>query len=395
MAFSMFIILFLLLPKAGILDFAVIPIALYAFFLYHKNKRLIITKELEIILFIWLILFLVALLSFIYHGSIYNAIIFKPIRQIILIIIFSIIFIHKEYTIQDLLKIVLIASTINSGVVLLQYMAHLTLYIDDLLIVPGFNEDITVIFRKPGLYTGYPPAGMMAVVGFVISFYFIKKKFALIYIVTLILSIVALMLTSRMALLIALLYSLFLIPYVAFSGKKQLLALVITIVSMIILIGVLISNEYVHRDTVKVMFELFINFANGEGIKSNSGTALVDSYIGNYPQYITTVLFGNGLTIKSDIGLTIDAGPQILLFGGGIITLMLYYYLFILYFKLSKIKEKDLYITYGLLFLLIFISNLKGAFLFGRPIGDAVLVLVIGSYFYYYKRKKGLIYAKQ
>jgi len=38
MAFSMFIILFLLLPKAGILDFAVIPIALYAFFLYHKKK---------------------------------------------------------------------------------------------------------------------------------------------------------------------------------------------------------------------------------------------------------------------------------------------------------------------------------------------------------------------
>lgn len=163
---------------------------------------------------------------------------------------------------------------------------------------------------------------------------------------------------------------------------------------MIIVVWLLISNEYIHSDTVKVMFELFINFANGDGVKSQSGSALIDSYTNNYPQYISTVLFGNGLTIKSDIGLTVDSGLQILLFGGGIITLILYYYLFILYYKLSKIREKDLFITYGLIFLLLFISNLKGAFLFGRPVGDAFLILVLGSFFYYYKLKKGK-YAKK
>jgi len=221
MIFSIVIILLLLLPKVGMLDFAILSIALYAFFIYYNNGKLVITNELKKILFIWFILFIVALLSFLYHQSISTVIIFKPIRQFLLIFILSIIFVYKRYTIQNLLQIVLIASVINSSVVLLQCVVHLTLYIDDLLIVPGFNEDITVIFRKPGLYTGYPPAGMMAVVGFVISFYFIKKDFSYKYLIALALSSIAIMLTSRMALLIAVLYALFLIPYVSLSGKKQ------------------------------------------------------------------------------------------------------------------------------------------------------------------------------
>ena len=45
--------------------------------------------------------------------------------------------------------------------------------------IGGFDEEINVVFRKPGFFSGYPPAGMLAVVGLIISFYFLRYKYYL------------------------------------------------------------------------------------------------------------------------------------------------------------------------------------------------------------------------
>lgn len=386
------IISLILLPKIGIVDLTIIPLSLYSLFLFFKERKLILSKFLLGILFLWLTIFLLALFTFLYHGQVSIEVIFKPLRQIILILLLCYVLLYKKYNIEDIFKILLIASLINSVIVVLQYIFHLVGISDDFLMIGGFNDEINVVFRKPGLFSGYPPAGMLAVVGLILSFYFIKYKYSIKYILTLLISMSALILTSRMALMIGLLFLVILVPITILKGKKQFFSLL----SIPFIIGFtlfyLIYNQILHHDTVNVMFEIFINLLNGNGLASASGSALVDSYLENSPQFISTILIGNGLNIKSDIGLTIDSGVQIILFNAGLISLFLYHLVFVLIFvktiSLSKFDKK--YLLYiMLIFALIFISNFKGGFLFGRTTGDALLVIFIGKIILDQKNKLG------
>lgn len=388
MLLGFLLISLILLPKIGILDLTIVPLFLYSIFLVLKKKKLIIPKFLLGVLFIWLLIFILALLTYLYHGEVSTEVIFKPLRQIILIVLLTYIFLYSKYSIDDIFRFILIASIINSIVVVLQYILHVTGISGDFLMIGGFVEEINVVFRKPGLFSGYPPAGMLAVVGLIISFYFLRYKFSVKYILALLISISALMLTSRMALMIGLLFLFVLIPATILKGKKQFFSLL----SIPLVIGItlfyLIHYEILHHDTVGVMFEIFINLMNDEGVKSASGEALMDSYLENSPQYISTILIGNGLNIKSDIGLTIDSGVQITLFNAGLISLFLYHLIFVLLYiqtvYLSKLDKKYLlYVT--LIFALIFISNLKGGFLFGRITGDALLAIILGMIILKYK----------
>ena len=388
MLLGFLLISLILLPKIGIIDLTVLPLLLYSMYLILKKKRLIFPKFLLGVLFIWLLIFILALVTYLYHGTVSTEVIFKPLRQIILILLLTYAFLYSKYSIDDIFKFILVASIINSIVVVVQYILHVTGISGDFLMIGGFVEEINVVFRKPGLFSGYPPAGMLAVIGMVISFYFLKYKYSTIYLLTLLISLAALMLTSRMALMIGFLFLFVLIPSTILKGKKQFFSLM----SIPLIVGLslfyLIHYEILHHDTIGVMFEIIINLMNDEGLKSHSGEALIDSYLENSPQYISTILIGNGLNTKSDIGLTIDSGIQITLFNAGLIALFLYHLIFILLYiqtvYLTKLYKKYLLFV-SLLFALILISNLKGGFLFGRITGDALLAIIIGMTILNYK----------
>ncbi len=390
MIFGMVIISLILLPKIGLIDLSVIPLGIYSLFIILKFKKFILTKDIIIILVLWLMLFLLALLSLNYYGNISYEILFKPIRQIVIIVCLSSILMKLDYTVDDILKLVLVAASINSIVIILQYLLEMLNITNNFLIMPSFDENFRVAFRKPGLYSGYPPAGMMAIIGITISLYFVKKNIKVIFIVTFILSTAALMLTSRMALLIGLLYMFILIPYVSFPKKKNFYMMSSVIILLIFVVYVLIAGKVLHHDTINVMFELFLNIINGDGIQTNSSTALIDSYLDNIPIYVSTILLGNGLTIKSDLGLTIDSGIHVVLFGGGLIALYLYIVQYFLYLRIainSIFNNFSLVVLYLLLFLLVFVSNTKGAYLFGRGPGDVILLLVISAHIYRHKKE--------
>lgn len=381
MLLGFLLISLILLPKIGLLDLTIVPLFLYSIFLVLKNKSLILPKFLLGVLFIWLLIFILALLTYLYHGEVSTEVIFKPLRQIILIVLLTYIFLYSKYSIDDIFKFILISSIINSIVVILQYILHVTGISGDFLMIGGFDEEINVVFRKPRLFSGYPPAGMLAVVGMIISFYFLKYKYSTIYLLTLLISISTLILTSRMALMIGFLFLFVLIPSTILKGKKQFFSLMSIPLVVSMFLFYLIQYEILHHDTIGVMFEIFINLMNNEGLQTQSSNSLIDSYLENVPQYISTILIGNGLNIKSDVGLTIDAGIQITLFNAGLISLFLYHFIFVLFYiqivYLTKLDKK--YLLYvSLIFVLIFISNLKGGFLFGRISGDVLLMLIIG-----------------
>ena len=84
------------------------------------------------------------------------------------------------------------------------------------------------------------------------------------------------------------------------------------------------------EDTFNVAFEVFINFLNNKGFSSQSSTALLDSYY--FPNNLTTLFFGNGNFMRNDLQLNVDDGFQIMLYGCGIIYLILNCIIFIYYY---------------------------------------------------------------
>ncbi len=130
-----------------------------------------------------------------------------------------------------------------------------------------------------------------------------------------------------------------------------------------------------------MMFELFINLFKGQGLSSASQSDLYSSF--GYPvEKVSTLIFGNGLPHNADNLLNVDAGFQQSLFGGGFIHLVLIYLIFFI-MMFTSVKnvlkltvEKFIVLMF---FAFIFISNLKGGFLFSRGPADVLILFFVFS----------------
>ncbi|HDC4325029.1 hypothetical protein QK281_07305 [Aeromonas hydrophila] len=375
-------------PQIGFADLSFIPLFCITVFFVCRDffngvfNKLNLPYEACIFIAFWILLFILALLSFLYHGSVSTQALLKPIRQILLISFLCILFSRFIFKPEQILSIIVYASTINALVVLIQYTTGLLIpgSAGDFLMNPGFDESINMVWRKPGLFAGYPHAAVLSAFGCVVSMFLIIQTAKYRYYLTFIMSFITLFITSRTGLMLGILGISLLLPYLIFSSKKNFIILVVLGVCISVFFVFIIKSGVLAKDTIPMMFEIFINLAEGKGASSASQTALYESFSYDV-NYVSTLFIGNGLEHHADNGLNVDAGFQQSFFTSGFFGLIITHLIFLLmmgrviYNPLSGWKFNINSFVFLFLFLSVFIANLKAGFMFSRGPGDVILLL--------------------
>ncbi|MDP2573131.1 hypothetical protein Q8W40_13150 [Vibrio penaeicida] len=245
---------------------------------------------------------------------------------------------------------------------------------------PGFNEEINMVWRKPGLFAGYPHAAVLSAFGSVVSMLLIASTGKYRYYMTFLLAFITLFITSRTGLMLGFLGIVFLLPYLMFSSTKNFILVVFFSGCVAGLFSYVVASGVLAKDTIPMMFEMFINLAQGKGATSASQSALYESFSYDI-NYVSTLLFGNGLDHNADNGLNVDAGFQQTLFNSGFFGLIFTHLVFLLmmirmiYNPLSGWKLNIYSAVFLFLFLCVFVSNLKAGFMFSRGPGDVIIIL--------------------
>ena len=321
----------LLSPKIGALDLSIVALILVCMITLLKSKLIIkIPNKFLNLFFLWSLVIVSCLVTFVINGKVDSIFILKPFRQLILLFLSILIVISYKFRLVDIFKIVLISAIINSSFVMIQLIGHNLFGIEHFMILPEFDINVNVSYRKPGLMSGYPHAGMLSVLGMLCLLNFIEKLNRLVFVLFWLLLSVSLILTSRTALFAGFVpMGIFILMgmrnKVAF--KKLFLFMLFGIYAIIYILSIL------PEDSFNVAFEMFINFSNNKGFSSLSYTALNNSYY--FPNNLTTFFFGNGNFMRNDLQLNVDDGFQIMLYGCGITYLILNCIIFIYYYLAS------------------------------------------------------------
>lgn len=381
------LIALILLPKIGWIDYSVLPLGFFVLLavLCRRKLSINIPNDIKIAILVLIFLQFAAFAPAIYYEKLITEdIFFKPLRQILILLMLSVCFSSRTISVRNIENVIIAAAVVNGVIIFIQYILHNMGISLDFMLVPGFNAEVNVQFRKPGVIAGYPPAGLLGVYGAVLLLHRLaKRRESMATLFFFVICALSVFLTSRMALLMLMAVMLGYGVYALFARKGIVLA-GIGAIALIPIIAIMLGA--VHYDTINVMFEPFINYLEGRGFISESGTALVESY-DQWPASLETFLLGNGLSAKSDYGNTVDSSAQIILFGGGIVPLIGYNLLLFFYFW-STFKKSNSRVLISLFFLLNVISNIKENTLFSRVIGDVLTLLFVSHVYLGYSLKK-------
>lgn len=334
----------------------------------------------DVLLLAWWILLAIGVCGYLYNGIYYSEILFKPARQIVLIILLAALFQYVRVPFETLCKAVVFAATLNGLIIFSQYILNLVHISSNFMIMPAFDDYYIQSYRKPGLYAGYPVAGMMGVYGLIFSANILRYRRSFFYACTLVICGSSILLTSRTAIIFEILAIVVFVLPLFFSTSGRLFRFSALSIALVLGAAGLINSGRLNQDTVNEMIHPFVKLAEGEVVAVPSVDALVGSY-GNFPLKDSTWLVGNGLTMKTDEGVSVDDGFQVVLFGGGAIYLLILMLLPFLYFalplrmRLTRYDKRALFFIYAMNFL----SNAKGSYLFSRALGDVLVIITIYS----------------
>lgn len=326
----------------------------------------------------WLFLISWGLITFIYNGSVNEILLLKPIRQILILLFVTIIVSKTNLLFSDVCNTIIIAALLNTLVICLQLYGHNGLGNPDFLMPMSFDSELNVPFRKPGVFAGYPHSGLLslfAIVCIVDKVKTIKTK----YFVTLFLVLFfSLIVTSRTGLILSFVPISWLFLK-SLSSKKILLKSIIVI--NLNVFGLIAVLSTLPADTFDVAFEGFINYRESGSFSTSSQQALNSSYI--IPQKVSTYIFGNGLSNRTDADTNIDDGYQSLLYGGGVIYFIISLLLFLIYylFTIKHERLKDNRLIISILYIIILIANYKVDCLFSRVISEIFSLFLAVSLF--------------
>lgn len=369
----------LISPKIGYLDLPVLILFLLFLHRWFKDYRIRLPETFWNFILLWGLLFSIAVISFTYNGRINEILILKPLRQIILF--FFIVKIFKDLKIKphEVKGIILIASLINITVIALQLYGHLVLQKPNFLLFPNFDHALSVPFRKPGVFAGYPHSGLLSL--FALTILLIERrsiKYNFFFIILLFLLLMSLVLTSRTALILSLipLTWFFFKSIKRFNKIKNFFFLL-----PILIVSINYTFKWLPKDSFNVAFEAFINFSKNGSFYTESQAALNSSYL--LPNNLSTYLIGNGLTNRTDFDTNIDDGYQNLIYGAGIFYFFLTLSLFYLYFLKTRsyCSSKVEKIFTSMLYFIILIANYKVDSLFSRLTSEIFTMYLVSSYY--------------
>jgi len=383
------LISFLLLPKVGAVDLSFMPLAICAasvFFSGLKNRDggFKIDRGVMVTAILTALMFAVSCLSYLVNMTdVVSEFIFKPIRILFIILILALYAKNNSVSFDKVLRVVMIAALLNGAVVILQYLAHAYYGIPDLLLNENFKERAITPYRKPGLMSGFPVAGLLGVLGFIVAMYYASlAKSTWMYLAIAFFIFISILLTSRLALLLCL------IMFIGF-GIKKLVSLdfkAILWVGMTAALGIgfityaLSSGNDVYVGTFNKMFANVINLEQDGSAYDDSTRDLVQNhYI--VPDNIGVMLIGNSVDPSSNI-VNSDVFYIRYLWGNGVFLVALYLLsmVWMVYgiHQLRKINRGQKFIFYLFCFV-VCVASLKGAYIFSRVIGDAVLLAYLAA----------------
>lgn len=369
------LVLFIVLPKYHGIDLTIAPLLL----LYLKlcgAKVVELPRTFGWFAIAFGVLLLLALLSSIINGTVAPAdITLKPVRQVVIAALLLSIFHAARLDLEYVLRVIWAAAVANAAVIVLQYWLHNSGISSDFLLTEGFSEEVNVPYRKPGVTSGYPIAGMLSVYGLVIALHLLnaRRTSPVVGLTSAFILLVGTSLSSRMALLLAIVAIVLYLPTLLRPAGWPVLGLLAGATYL----SAHAVGEVVHVDTINVMFELFLNALAGEGATTASSEALLDSYR-HFPVSAKTLLIGNASGNKADDGYTVDSSIQILLFSGGIAVAILYNMLLVAYWVVAAVpRNAEQRKVIGVMFLFVFISNIKQNTMFSRVVGDCLVLLAM------------------
>lgn len=364
-------------PKISGIDFSILTLILLCCFSMIKSRKIhSFPPNYYFVLVVWLILLTFTLTSYIFFGRIDFQFILKPCRQIVLLSLILIIIDRLQLKVEHVFKVIIIAALINCIIIAMQLVGHNYFSISGFMLPSSFNEEVDAPFRKPGLMSGYPHAGILSLIALQCLIYFNRRINRLLFVILFSFLTLSLIVTSRTALLLAI------VPFVTFfmrgfKSKKALSGIILFIGIGISLITYIINM--LPEDTFTHSFELFLNYSESKSFNTLSTDASIESYM--LPLKTSTWLLGNGKYMTNDYNLNVDDGFQIPLYGGGVIYLIITICLYFYYFFKSTYRLKPTFKKYtiGCIFLIVFIANFKLDTIFTRVISDILtLFFAIG-----------------
>lgn len=295
---------------------------------------------------------------------------------------------------NSIVKYLFILSFIQAIFILLNwFVPSVKQFVVNLLV---FSFDAENYYRATGISYGTGDGlSFIQAIGFMTGFYTLfqeKKNFYknIIFLSIIFISMVFIGRTGMMlSLLFAGIYSVLLFRHRFVSIMK------LFIFSIFLMIGFgLITQYLITIDMTRILswaFEFYFSYIESGNIETSSTNALMDMYF--LPTNEISILFGEGYYANPHDSesnyIHSDSGYIRTIFFGGLLTMgvVLAYYIYLI-FIFKKLTNKNEFMFILLLFLIYFIGHLKIGMLYYGTNMRIIFILLIVSYFAYYKKIK-------
>lgn len=366
---------------------------LIAFITYNKNNKILLSNKIIIMFILIVLIYAVSVISFYMNGGGYydEQFLFKPFRIILLLFLFYYIFSKRNLSLATILKAILLAALLNASVVYLQYMDSFLGGTGNILQNPNFNESVITPYRKAGLMSGFPVAGILSFCGSMIAFHFFFRTRKNIYFILYLIIGVTCFLTARTAMFLFMSGTLsYLLALFFKKGRVDILLAFIFLVSTVFSYVFSSENDVIIKTREK-MFANIINYVeNGNANDYSTNDLFTNHYV--MPTSPSTLLIGNSVPPEFNVVNT-DVSFFRITWNNGIFSMLLYlisyFFMWLVVINSSSMHLKENKLITFSLFFGIFISNFKGYYFFSRVLGDLIFIIFISCVANEKKRNNG------
>lgn len=395
-----FIILFfyLLAPSFNVLNISssVIVVVFLMPFAFLKGVSFYITKEM---LYIYIFILILGIYSALGENLIYNLqfdnypfSFFKIAINNIIFIIFSIsLFLLFKFRLsfENLLMIIVAVSLLNSILILVSFgESGFRDLLESLLVQKeSSNIDYSKGFRLRGLAAagGFGLAVFNLISSVSLIFLYINNKINL-YPTTFILVLILLsqFFLARTGLIIGIVILFFFFMSVLFSKKDKLNLLIIFLMLFLLLTSVYSLFEDEIRPMLPWALELYYNFAEGKGLRTNSSDDLMTMF--NVPSDLKRLILGFGF-YESAAEYRSDSGYIKTLYSVGVLGILIYAVHSIILFILLPTRHPKYKYYYYILGSIMLIVEVKGPVFYQNYTGRVLILIYVWSFLSYKKNK--------
>lgn len=380
------VVCFLILPKIGVVDLSIISLSIASILILITNNYLYkINERILYLSFISISIFVVSIISFFFNDALNFDIqfVFKPIRILIILYLLTLVFSYFDK--RTIIKIIAIAAFVNSLVICIQYLFQYFSISDAVLLNPNFSERVITPYRKPGLMSGYPTAGILSIIGFISATYLFvtsrRYKDKVLYCIFLFITALTCFLTARTAVYFFIIFGLPFFVISSLSNKQYKNIAIISIFIMLVFGYIIISDSKIINGTVDKMFVNISNYIETGSFFDYSTKDLVTNHY-TLPYTDKDFLIGNSLPAQLNV-VNSDVSLFRIVWANGVFSAILYFFSFFYmtcsaYFCAKGRIDKLMVIFF---FVPLLIANAKGFYIFSRVIGD-ISILFWGACVY-------------